>query len=201
MVAPRRRGKGGCAWTPARERLRPRAELCMTRRWKVMALRDIIPWTRKGNGNGRSLVRRGEAWDPIARLQREFNDLFEDFFDTPFWAPWREQSFMPRVEVEDTDDELVVKAELPGIDEKDLTVELQDGALTISGEKKSQSQEEKRGYVRSEFSYGRFDRVIPLDPDIDADRANAQFRRGVLTVRLPRKPEARANRRVIPVQS
>jgi HSP20 family protein len=166
-----------------------------------MAVRDILPWTRKSNGNDGSLIHRSESADPFVSLQKRMNDLFDSFFETGSMSKWRDEAFLPRIELKENDNELLVRAELPGIEEKDLSVELQEGVLRISGEKRSECKEEKGGYYHSECSYGRFDRVIPLHSGLDTDKAKADFRRGVLTVHLPKKAEALANRRKIEVQA
>ncbi len=162
-----------------------------------MAMRDLIPWNR-----GREVsTRRGENADPFLTLHREMNRLFDDVlrgFDlAPFGAadPFFDRTAglaadWPRVEVGETDKEIKVTAELPGMDEKDVDVALSGGALVIRGEKKSETEDKERRF--SERSYGSFERRIPVD-DIEEDKVSASFKNGVLTVVLPKIETARDN--------
>ncbi|MGE5305648.1 MAG: Hsp20/alpha crystallin family protein [Alphaproteobacteria bacterium] len=155
-----------------------------------MAIRDVIPWNR-----GREVsVRRGEEPNPFMTLQREVNRLFDDMsrgFDlAPFGVADRffDRGFgSPNVEVSETNNEVEVTAELPGLDEKDVEVQLANGMLTIRGEKKTEIGDKDRRF--SERFYGRFERRIPVD-DIDEDKVTASFKNGVLTVTLPKTATA-----------
>ena len=108
---------------------------------------------------------------------------------------------MPQVDVRETAKEIRVTAELPGMEEKDIEVSLLDGAITIKGEKSEEHEEEKGDVHRSERHYGMFERTIPLPSEVDVEKVNATFRKGVLKITLPKTKEAQSNRRVIPVQS
>jgi HSP20 family protein len=146
-----------------------------------MALRDLIPWN---NGSRDLSLHRGES-NPFLALHREMNRLFDDAFRS-FDAPFSSQSIgWPNVELNETDTEVKVVAELPGLEEKDVNVELRDGLLTISGEKKSETEHKERRF--SERYYGRFERSIPID-DVDQEKVGASFKNGVLTVTLPKLP-------------
>jgi HSP20 family protein len=157
-----------------------------------MAMRDLIPWNR-----GRDVtVRRGEEFSPYLTLHREMNRLFDDVFRgfdlAPFGAGDRffERSMgWPNIEARETDNEVKVTAELPGLDEKDLNVELANGVLTISGEKKRETEDKERLF--SECYYGRFERRIPIE-DVDQDKVSAAFKNGVLTVTMPKAPQAQS---------
>jgi HSP20 family protein len=153
-----------------------------------MAIRDLIPW----NNRGRQInVRRNEEANPFLALHREVNRLFDDFFRGFDLSPFGDDRFFapkvgwPNVEVSETDKEVKIAAELPGLDEKDVTVELANGVLTISGEKKAETEDR----LFSERYYGRFERRIPVD-DIEEDKVTASFKNGVLTVTLPKSPAA-----------
>ncbi|HLG87871.1 MAG TPA: Hsp20/alpha crystallin family protein [Alphaproteobacteria bacterium] len=154
-----------------------------------MAMRDLIPWNR-----GRDVsVRRGED-NPFLTLHREMNRLFDDVFRGFDLAPFasdrsfdRLMSNWPSVEVSETDKEIKVSAELPGLDEKDVKVELANGVLAISGEKKTETEDKDRLF--SERYYGRFERRIPVE-DVEQDKVSAAFKNGVLTVTLPKSPQA-----------
>ena len=106
----------------------------------------------------------------------------------------------PSVDVRETDNAVEVEAELPGVDEKDIQLTLEDDVLTIKGEKKLEKQETRRGYRVSERSYGSFYRSLPMPAGIDADKVNAVFAKGVLRITLPKPAEAQARTRKIEVK-
>jgi HSP20 family protein len=142
---------------------------------------------------GRSVPARRED-NPFVALQRDMNRLFEPFwrnFDlpNPFEADEAWRAFTPHMDIEETDTEVRVTAELPGLEERDFEVHVTDDALVLKGEKREEHEDPARGW--RERSYGRFERSIPLPYEVDADRASAQFKNGVLTVRLPKSPTAR----------
>jgi HSP20 family protein len=158
-----------------------------------MSVRDLVPWNR-----GRDVtVRRGEETNPFLALHREMNRLFDDVFRgfdlTPFGFDrgFERMIGWPNIEVSDTDKQMKVTAELPGLDEKDVELELANGVLAIKGEKKTETEDKDRLF--SERYYGRFERRIPVE-DIDEEKVSASFRNGVLTVTLPKT--ARAQRQV-----
>jgi HSP20 family protein len=109
---------------------------------------------------------------------------------------------MPRVDVSESENEYEVTAELPGIDEKDVELTLADNVLTIRGEKKVEREEKDKdkNYYMSERSFGSFRRAVPLPAEVDEDRVEANFKNGVLTVHLPKSPQAQARTRRIEVK-
>lgn len=151
-----------------------------------MGFRELIPWT---NANG---MQRRDEINPFLSLQREMNRLFDDVFGSSFTMrgiPLMEGRFAwPRIELTDNDDVLVITAELPGMDEKDIQVELSDGSLLIRGEKKTES-EGREGRFFSERYHGSFERRIPLD-GIEEDRVDANLKNGILTITLPKSERA-----------
>lgn len=152
-----------------------------------MQVRDLIPWSR-----GRDIsVRRGED-NPFLTLHREMNRLFDDVFRGFDLAPLSSaQSFgWPSIEVSETEKEMKVTAELPGLDEKDVSVELVNGSLVIKGEKQTESEDKDRLF--SERYYGRFERRIPVD-DVETDKVSASFNNGVLTVKMPKSARTQEN--------
>jgi len=168
-----------------------------------MAFRDLIPWSRQEN---RLPVPVSAARDrdndshPLLSLHREVNRLFDDVFrgfGVPALAGFDRGAGWPHVELGETDRELRVTAELPGLDEKDVEISVEEGALTLRGEKRSEVEDKDRGY--SERSYGRFERRIGLPKGIDRDKASASFRNGVLTVTLPKTEAANEDVRRIPI--
>lgn len=138
---------------------------------------------------GRREVAPGE--DPFTALTREMDRLFEEMtrsFGLPRTAEG-EVVLVPRVDVKETENAVVVQAELPGVSEQDVEVEFADGVLTIRGEKKQEREEKDKGYYVMERRYGTFMRRIAVPIEVDEDRIEAEFDRGVLTVTLPKKPE------------
>jgi HSP20 family protein len=169
----------------------------------IMAFRDLIPWSRQENRLPVPVsAERGRDNDthPLLSLHREVNRLFDDVFrgfGVPAFAGFDRTAGWPHVELGETDKEIRVTAELPGLDEKDVEITVEDGALTLRGEKRSEVEDKDRGYT--ECSYGRFERRIGLPKGVDRDQANATFRNGVLTVTLPKTEAANENVRRIPV--
>jgi HSP20 family protein len=156
-----------------------------------MAVRDLIPWSR-----GRDLtVRRGEESNPFLALHRDVNRLFDEAFRgfdlTPFRNDrWFDQAVgWPSIEVSETDKDVKVTAELPGLEEKDVQVVLASGVLTVKGERRTETENKDRLFT--ERYYGRFERHIPVN-DVDQDKVSAAFKNGVLTVTLPRLPEIKS---------
>ncbi len=145
-----------------------------------------------------------QAWRPVESLRHEIDRLFEDF-DRDFWrAPFR-HSFQdiepvlrrglswggdPVVDIVDKTESYQVNAELPGMDEKNIEVKLVNGNLTIKGEKRDEKEEKKKDYYLHERSFGAFERSFALPDEVDADKIDAKFSKGVLTITLPKKPEA-----------
>lgn len=169
-----------------------------------MAIKDLVP--KFGRGHDRSLVRRGE-YEPFRDLQGEMNRLFDDFFDD-FGLPARRSernlfpaTFSPRVDVTETDKEVHVSAELPGMDEKNITVEMDDTAITVRGEKREEKEEKGKNWYTREQSYGAFHRVIPLPANVDGEKAKAKFKNGVLTITAPKREEDTVKRKSITVES
>jgi HSP20 family protein len=171
----------------------------------IMAIRDLIPWSREENRLsapvGVARDRESES-HPLLSLHREVNRLFDDVFrgfGMPAFGSFERGLAWPSLELGETDREIRVVAELPGLDEKDVEILVEDGALTLRGEKKSEVHDRDRGY--SERSYGRFERRIALPPGVERDRASATFRNGVLTVTLPKSAAANENVRRIEINS
>lgn len=152
-----------------------------------MAIRDLIPWSKP-----QQLAPARDSFDPFLTLHREMNRLFDDVFrgfGSPALAPSMEGRFAwPKVELSETDKALTVSADLPGMTEKDVQVEIANGVLTIRGEKKAEHKGEGRYF--SERYYGAFERQIPLD-DVQEDKVEATFKNGVLTVSLPKSDKPR----------
>jgi HSP20 family protein len=137
-------------------------------------------------------------WAPmreIENLQREMNQLFDTFAPT---ANTRSNgsngiTFVPAAELSETQEAIYLKVELPGMDAKELDVQVMAEAVAISGERKAENQTEQNGVVRSEFRYGKFQRVIPLPSRVQNDKVEANYVNGVLSLKLP-KVDAEKNR-------
>ncbi len=137
-------------------------------------------------------------WEPVRELntiQSEMNRLFNTLFDSPAPANGTARRWIPAMDLVEAGDEYVLRADLPGLSEKDVNIEFEDNVLTISGERKSEHEEKKEGFYRVERSYGSFSRSLTLPEGVDADAVKATFDRGVLEVRIP-KPEVRKPRKV-----
>lgn len=129
-------------------------------------------------------------------LHSSIDDLLEDFFGG-LNAESQANIVAPRFEVSETDDSLIVEAELPGMDEKDIELTLQDDILTIQGEKKREEETKKKNCYISERSYGKFRRSLQLGSGVNADQVDASFKKGILTVTVPKvEPEERKARTI-----
>ncbi len=131
-------------------------------------------------------MRRGlMLWNPFAeieRIRREFDRLLEELVP----REEGERLFAPVVDVYETDQDIVVKAELPGVKKENVEVSIRDNALHIKGEKKEEKEEKTETYHRVERVYGKFERVIPLPTDVKVEAAKAEFKDGVLEIRIPK---------------
>jgi HSP20 family protein len=166
-----------------------------------VAITDLVPWKRREpeheEEGGALQVRQ----DPFLGFQQQMNQLFDEFFRGTGLEPFgttreRFPMFSPRVDVTETDKEVKVSAELPGLDEEEIDVSLSRDTLTIRGEKKREEEEKRRNYYRAERAYGVFRRTVPLPTPVDADKADAVFRKGILTVTLPKASTVEGRKRI-----
>ena len=140
-------------------------------------------------------------WEPVREvhsLQQEMNRLFGSFFDTPGQQPAGDgarQRWIPAMDLVESDEHYLLRADLPGLGTDDVKIELDDNVLTISGERRIQREQRAEGHYRIERASGTFARSLTLPGGVDADRIEADFANGVLEVRIP-KPEQRKPRRV-----
>jgi HSP20 family protein len=138
-------------------------------------------------------------WEPVRELgtiQNEMNRLFNTFFDTPTSSNGSGlRRWVPPMDLVETEQAFVLRADLPGLSESDVKIELDDNVLTISGERKAEHEERKAGYYRVERSSGSFRRSLSLPEGVDAESVRATFDKGVLEVTIP-KPAQRSPRRV-----
>jgi HSP20 family protein len=141
-------------------------------------------------------------WEPareLATIQTEMNRLFNTFFEpsngTNGSSATPTRRWIPAMDLVETEEDFVLRADLPGLSEGDVNIELEDNVLTISGERKAEHEERKEGYYRVERASGVFSRTLTLPEGVEPDRVKANFDRGVLEVRIP-KPEQRKPRKV-----
>ena len=168
-----------------------------------MRVTDLIPWRAERRNQPVSQ----SAGDPVALLQSSVNRAFDDFLRM-FPAPLPGLPGMLldndsglQVDIAETDKEIKITAELPGVEEGDTDVRVSDGMLTISAEKKAVREENESGYILRERSFGRIERTLPLPEGVNTDTAQASFKAGVLTVTIPKVAEARDESKRVPVQS
>ena len=145
-----------------------------------MPIKNLVPFGKKSVP-----VRRENL---LFLLRREMDSLFDSFFKSfdmePFGSPVG--AFSPKVDVTENEKEIKLSAELPGMDEKDIDISLQHDMLIIKGEKKEEKEDKGKDYYSMERSYGSFSRTIPLPVDVETDKVEANFKKGVLNITLPK---------------
>lgn len=156
----------------------------------------IVPSRRRAE---RPLAER--APEPFSYLRNQINRVFDDFWGEPWLAsrPEMTAGFWPQVDVTETEKEIKVSAEIPGVEPKDIDVSVENSMLTIKGEKKYEREEKEKGQYRMERSYGSFQRAIELPAEVDESKAKAEFKKGVLRLILPKRPGAQSRRKKIPI--
>ncbi len=182
-----------------------------------MDFKKLAPWnwfkTEEEESEGIIPIRRGasqlsrpnqqSAGHPLKELHQEMNRLFDDmlhgfapFFPTPLTAA---TLIKPQVDIRATEKEYTVSAEIPGVDEKDIAIEVNESTLIIRGEKRQDKEEKETNYYRIERSFGSFQRVLSLPKDGDTDAIRAHFKNGVLTITIPRKAQEKSSVRRIEI--
>ena len=165
-----------------------------------MAQKDTAAMTRARDERRPA---RHEARDPYSFMQRfadEIDRMFDDFGVGRRWGltPWRGSGttglWSPQVEVFQKGDQLTVRADLPGMKKEDISIDVNDNAITIHGERRGEHEEEREGFYRSERSYGSFYRTIPLPDGAISDQAKANFKDGVLEITMPAPPASKGRR-------
>lgn len=157
-------------------------------------------WFRTDSGSPRDIsVRTDDRQDvlPLSRLHRGIDRIFEDFFDDfglmsagSGWVSGGQDMLRPKVDIVEGKQAYMIEVEVPGVEQQDIDVRVREGTLTIAGEKRKENREDGAQMHRVERSYGAFRRTIELPDDVDDAAISAQFKSGVLTVTVPRKPEA-----------
>jgi HSP20 family protein len=159
---------------------------------------SLIPWKGKDRENGGS-----RELAPLAEFRTELNRLFDSFFRDPFGetdeSTGHLTAWSPSLDIAETDDEVTVRAEIPGADPKDINVSVEGNRLIISGEKRESSEKKEQSFYQRETYYGRFSRQVELPQGVDPEKVNAEYKGGVLTVYLKKAPGASAKK--IPVKT
>ncbi len=169
-----------------------------------MAITDLIPWKRDETNVP---IRRGNEENTLLDLRSQMNRMFDEFFQRPFglgsFLGERDfgGTFAPQLDVTETDKEVTISAELPGLEPEDIDISLDRDVLTISGEKRAEKEDKGARYYRVERSYGSFYRSIPLPSEIEAEKIDASFQRGVLKVILPKTQKAKEKGKRITVRT
>jgi len=168
-----------------------------------MSITNLMPWRRKEQAprrRGEIAVNREEE-HPLAFLERDMNRMFDDFFGgfglapSDFWdTGW--SAFSPQVDIVDSEKEIKVSVELPGLDEKDIDVSLSRDTLTISGEKRQEKEDKGKNYHRMERSYGAFKRAVPIPCEVKTEAIEATFKNGVLSIVLPKAGEGQCRQKI-----
>ncbi len=163
-----------------------------------MELNDLVPFR-----NRRRRATRSTHLSPFERMHEEMDRLFDDFLPQFNVGRDLESSVgaLGSIDLSETDDALEVKADLPGMQEEDIDVTLRNGSLVISGEREHESEEKKKNYYRAERAYGAFTRSVKLPCEVDEERIDAKFKKGVLTIHLPKSPAAKENQRKIEIRA
>ena len=174
---------------------------------------EKLPVKRQEEGRGQAWAL--QAWRPIENLRRAIDTLFDDFDRGSHLLPWRRSIFdgepfrrqdefltvAPAMDFVETDKSYEITAELPGLDEKDIEVRLANGCLKIYGEKHENREKVKKDYYFHERHFGAFERAIRMPEGVDAEKIEATFKKGVLTVMLPKTPEAQSAEKKISIKA
>jgi HSP20 family protein len=168
---------------------------------KKMDIKKLVPWNwfkKEEEGTGgmvpvkrqNAIEQGGASTHPLQQFHNELDRLFDQAFrgfSQPLFSQLGENILKPTLDLGATDKEYTITVEIPGVDEKDVKLEIVNDTLTISGEKKQEKEEKEKNYYRIERSYGVFQRVLSLPEDADQDKIKATFKKGILTVTVPRK--------------
>jgi len=186
-----------------------------------MSMKKLIPWNwfkkEEENASTSVPVKRSSTDDhlpalsgPLARFHQEVDRLFDQAFrgfdlspfgfNRPLGSRMSDGILRPTLDLGATDQSYTVSVEVPGVDEKDVKVEIANDTLTIRGEKKQETEEKDKNYYRMERSYGSFQRVLSLPEDVDQKGVAATFKNGVLTITMPREVAPQAHVKQIQIQ-
>ena len=137
-------------------------------------------------------ITRWRPFKDVVSIQDEMNRLFDDFFGRPvLMTGWTEGVWNPTVDVSEDKDNVIIKAEMPGLSKEDVKISIQDNVLTLKGEKKQEKEEKDKNYHRIERNYGSFCRSFQLPTSVKSDKVKASYKDGVLSVTLPKTEEVK----------
>lgn len=179
-----------------------------------MAITDLIPWKK----NEKSVpVRRVQEEDALLDLRSQMNRVFDSFIERPLaerpfgeWSPGLSPflgdstllgGYFPQMDVSESDKEITISAELPGLEPEDINISVDRSTLSIRGEKRAEKEEKGKRFYRVERTYGSFHRSIPLPSEVDDNKIEAKFKRGVLKVKLPKTQAGQEKRKRIVIKS
>ena len=166
-----------------------------------MSITNLMPWRRKEQAPRKrgDITVNQEEEHPLNLFERDMNRMFDEFFSGFGLAPaWERDwsTFSPQVDIVDSEKEIKVSVELPGLDEKDIDVSLSRDVLTISGEKRQEKEDKGKNYYRMERSYGSFKRAIPIPCEVKTEDIDATFKNGVLSIVLPKTTEGQCCQKI-----
>lgn len=177
-----------------------------------MNLAKLNPWNwfkkeEEQRGVSVPIQRMDSTFHPLAELHNELDRMFDRFFHSFGGASLYDSALAgasrllkPNVDIAESDKEYTITVEVPGVDKEGIQISLDDGTLTIRGEKKQEKEEKNKNYHRIERSYGSFQRVLSLPNDADSEKIDATFKNGVLTLTLPKIPGAQPSIKTIPIR-
>lgn len=168
-----------------------------------MNLQRIAPfnWLKRENDGGREFLPAERGNDPFARMHHEMDRMFEDFFGNTRPAGGG-LLLRPSVDIAESKKAYRISVEVPGIDPDQIDLQIEGDTLVVSGEKRQEVEDEQEGLHRMERSYGRFRRVLTLPDDADAENIKADFKNGVLKIKVPRvKPSEKADAKKVRIES
>lgn len=156
-----------------------------------MRLRALTPWSHTPSAKSPS----------IFSLHRELDKMFDEFLGTVAGQSQTTQQWQPRLNIAETEKAYIISAELPGVEEKDITLELREGLLTLSGKREQKTESKDHNFHRIESFYGEFSRQIQLPETIETDKVEAKFKNGVLDVTIPKMAEIKPSARKIAIKA
>jgi HSP20 family protein len=164
----------------------------------IMRIKNLLPAVTRPTGR--------DADHPFYSLQHQMNSLFDDFFSGFDIAPRSLAAggfgtFIPSIDVKESEKDFTIRAELPGVGEKDVEIMVTNDSVTIKGEKKEEKEDKGKNYYYMERFYGSFNRVIPLDVETDANKAEAIFKNGILNITIPKSASAKAKGTKVPIKA
>jgi HSP20 family protein len=169
-----------------------------------MSISDLIP---KKNNETHLAINRHRVENRLLDLRGQMDRLFEEFFDrpldiSPFAGDFSELGdFSPKMDLSETEKEITLSAELPGIEPEEIDISLDGSTLIIRGEKHAEKEDKDKHYYRLERSYGSFQRSIPLPAEVDESKIEATLKKGLLEVRMPKTKEAQERKKSIPINT